>query len=586
MDKSATTYLFDNAGRLTKVTDQRGRSQDLTYGGGGRSITFGWTGNHVTNVSSDPVDGTALTWTYTYDGDRLTSVCAPVAAPNCTSYGYGSGSQYRSSVLNSDPFGYWRLGETTGTAATDLGTGAGNATYQAVTLGEPGALTGTPDTSTGFKAGAAVKLPANAVPHVADQMSVEAWFKTSASGVILASGTTESSGVAVGPMLYVGTDGKLRGSLGTVTTPITSTAAVNDDAWHHVVLTVAGQNQTLFLDGQQAGTTTGQVTTWRQYATVGNGVTNAATSPAVPAGTQAFPLQGQVDEFALYGKPLTPAEIAGHYAARNAVPHKLSTVTLPSGRVWAANTYDERTDRLATHTDSDGGLWKIGDISTEQQSGEALVVVTDPSNEKLQYLYDAWRGYRVRGETDQLNFTTWYEYDQAGYLTKVIDRNDIFQDKRGNTIARKYCRAPGECAVEFWSYYLNAGDPFDPRNDRLLTHRDGRSGGDDDPTYATTSEYNSFGEQIKQITPATADFPSGRSTTFTYTDGSEPAIGGGTTPAGLVKTKTAPNAATWSYAYTASCSRRRPQPQSSDELDHDYCSWACISDITDATSPA
>ncbi|MGW5689074.1 RHS repeat-associated core domain-containing protein [Nonomuraea sp. NPDC003754] len=564
MDKSATVYLFDSAGRLTKVTDQRGRSQELTYGSdgklakatgaGGRSITFGWTGNHVTSVSSDPVDGTALTWTYTYDGDRLTQVCAPVAAPNCTSYGYGSGSQYRSSVLNSDPFGYWRLGETTGTTAADLGTGAGNATYQAVTLGEPGALSGTPDTAAGFKAGAAVKLPANAIPHVADQMSVEAWFKTSGSGVILAAGTSESSGVAVGPMLYVGTDGKLRGSLGTVAAPISSTGVVNDGAWHHVVLTVAGQNQTLFLDGQQAGTATGQVNEWRQYATVGNGVTNAATSLAVPAGTQAFPLQGQVDEFAVYGKPLTAAEIAGHYAARTAVPHKLSTVTLPSGRVWAANTYDERTDRLATHTDNHGGLWKIGDISTEQQSGEALVVVTDPANEKLQYLYDAWRGFRIRGETDQLNFTTWYEYDQAGYLTKVIDRNnianDIFQDKRGNTIARKYCRAPGECAIEFWSYYLNANDQFDPRNDRLLARRDGRSGGDDDPTYATTSEYNSYGEQTKQTTPATADFPQGRSTTFTYTDGSESAIGGGTMPAGLLKTKTTPNSATWSYAYT------------------------------------
>ncbi|MEU4328977.1 LamG-like jellyroll fold domain-containing protein [Nonomuraea dietziae] len=564
MDKTATVYLFDNAGRLTKVTDQRGRSQDLTYGTdgklakatgtGGRSITFGWTGSHVTSVSSDPVDGTALTWTYTYDGDRLTQVCAPVAAPNCTSYGYASGSQYRSSVLNTDPFGYWRLGEATGTTAADLGTGAGTATYQSVTLGQPGALTGTPDASTGFTAGSAVKLPANAIPHVADQMSVEAWFKTSASGVILAAGTSESSGVAVGPMLYVGTDGKLRGSLGTVTNPITSAGVVNDGGWHHVVLTVAGQNQTLFLDGQQAGTTTGSVTAWRQYATIGNGVTNPATSPAVPATTQAFPLQGQVDEFAVYGKPLTAAEVAGHYAARNAVPHKLSTVTLPSGRVWAANTYDERTDRLATHTDNHGGLWKIGDLSIEQQSGEALVVVTDPHNEKLQYLYDAWRGYRIRGETDQLNFTTWYEYDQAGYLTKVIDRNDIandiFQDKRGNTIARKYCRAPGECAVEFWSYYLNANDPFDPRNDRLLAHRDGRSGGDGDPTYATTSEYNSYGEQIKQTTPATADFPAGRSVTFTYTDGSEPAIGGGTTPAGLLKTETTPNSATWSYAYT------------------------------------
>jgi hypothetical protein len=61
-------------------------------------------------------------------------------------------------------------------------------------------------------------------------------------------------------MLYVGTDGKLRGSLDAVTSPITSTSAVNDGQWHHVALTLAGQNQTLYLDGQQVGTMTAAVT--------------------------------------------------------------------------------------------------------------------------------------------------------------------------------------------------------------------------------------------------------------------------------------------------------------------------------------
>ncbi|MGP3913445.1 LamG-like jellyroll fold domain-containing protein [Nonomuraea sp. 10N515B] len=567
MDKASTSYRFDASGRLTSIIDQRGRSQELTYdtggkltkvtGVGGRSLTFTWQADRVASISSDPIDGTALTWTYGYDGGRLTQVCAPVAAPNCTSYEYGTGSLYRSGVLNSDPFGYWRLGEAAGaTSGEDLGTGAGNLTYQGITLGQPGALVATTDTAATFAAGSVVKLPSNTVPHLGDQMSVETWFKTTQSGVIMAAGTTQNgSGLAQGAMLYVGTDGKLRGSLDAVTTPITSTNTVNDGQWHHVALTVAGQDQTLYLDGQQAGSMTGTVATWRTYATLGNGVTDPAKSPAVPAAVQAFPFQGQLDEVALYGKPLTATEVAGHYAARTGAPHKLSKVTLPSGRVWAVNTYDAKTDRIATHTDNDGGTWKVGDIGIEEQSGEAQVTVTDPDNNTLVYLYDAWRGYRIRGETDQLGHTTWHEYDQAGFLTKVIDRNDIaneiYQDKRGNTLGRQYCRAPGECAIEFWSYYLNASDPFDARNDKVTAYRDGRSAGDTDNTFATKTEYNTYGEVTKETAPATADYPSGRSVSTAYTDGTEPAVGGGSTPAGLVKTKADARGNEWSYRYTA-----------------------------------
>ncbi|GAA3179460.1 LamG-like jellyroll fold domain-containing protein [Nonomuraea roseoviolacea] len=565
MDKQATSYLFDDQGRLTKVSDQRNRSQDLTYGSdgklakvtgvGGRSLTFTWTGSHVQTVSSDAVDGKPLTWTYGYEDNRLTQVCAPVAAPNCTSIEYGSGSLYRSGVLNTDPVGYWRLGEATGTTAEDAGTSGGDATYQGVTLAQQGALTGTSDTAAKFGPGAVVKLPSHTIARLGDQMSVEAWFKTSQSGVILAAGTGESSGIAKGAMVYVGTDGKLRGSLDAVTAPITSAQPVNNDQWHHVTLTVSGANQTLFLDGQQVGTMTGQVTAWRQFASVGNGVTDPAKSPAVPSTSQAFPFQGTIDEVAVYGAPLTAAEVQGHYAARGGAPYKLSKITLPSGRVWASNTYDDKTDRIATHVDNHGGTWKIGPISVQQEYGEAQVTVTDPGNKTLKYLYDAWRGYRIRGETDQLDKTTWYEYDQAGFLTKVIDRNDIaneiYQDKRGNTLGRQYCRAPGECAIEFWTYYLNANDSFDPRNDQLIAYRDGRSASDTDNTFATVTEYNSFGEQTKQTSPATTDFPNGRSTSIAYTDGTEPAVGGGTTPAGLVAKKTDARSNSWTYRYTA-----------------------------------
>ncbi|WP_329087694.1 MULTISPECIES: RHS repeat-associated core domain-containing protein [unclassified Streptosporangium] len=566
MDKSATTYAFDAQGRLTEVTDSRGRGQELTYGAGGklstvtatggRSLTFTWTGAHVTSVSSDPVDGAPLTWTYHYDGDRLTGVCAPVAAPNCTHYSYGTGSQYRSGVLDADPYAYWRLGEASGTVAADQGAGQSDATYQAVGYAKPGALAGSTDTAVEFTTGSALKLPANMVPHLGDQISVEAWFKTSQSGVLMAAGTQDTSGIPWGPMLYVGTDGKLRGSLAAVAAPITSVGVVNDNTWHHVVLTVSGQNQTLFLDGAPVGTLSAAVTAWRDIATVGNGVADPATSPAVPSPRAAFPFKGFIDEVAIYDKPLTEAEVSAHHGARAEAAHKLTGVTLPSGRVWASNTYDAATDRLTTHVDHNGGTWKIGAQTYDPQNGAARVTVTDPRNKELKYLYDAWRGYRIIGETDQLGHTSWHEYNQSGSLAKLIDRNDIvndvYFDERGNLIARKYCRAAGECAIETWKYHLNTSDAFDPRNDQVTVYRDGRSASDTDTTYATTTEYTSHGEVTKVTSPATSDFPAGRSVISTYTDGTEPAIGGGTTPAGLLESAKDAKGNETTYRYTAS----------------------------------
>ncbi|MEV1175543.1 RHS repeat domain-containing protein [Nonomuraea sp. NPDC049784] len=254
-DKANATFLFDAAGRLTKMSDQRGHSSDLTYdtggklskvtGVGGRSVTFTWQGNQVATVSSDPVDGKALTWTYGYEQGRLTQVCAPVAAPNCTAYEYGGGSLYRSSVLDSDPFGYWRLSEATGDAI-DLGWGAGDATYDATAKrAQPGALAGTTDGAVELTTTTEVRPKDGIVPKIGTYATMEAWFKTSSTsaGTVMSLRTAPSA--TKEEVFGVGTDGKLRSSYQPTATPITTAAAVNDGAWHHAVLTVSGNLQTL-----------------------------------------------------------------------------------------------------------------------------------------------------------------------------------------------------------------------------------------------------------------------------------------------------------------------------------------------------
>ncbi|MBB4703608.1 GH-E family nuclease [Sphaerisporangium siamense] len=575
MDKSATVYAFDAQGRLTGITDNRGRAQTLTYGAdaklakvtatGGRSLTFTWTGDHVTAVSTDPVGGATPTWTYRYDGDRLTQVCTPGAAPNCTAYDHDTGSQYRSRVLDSDPAGYWRLGEASGTVAADLAQETGDATYSGAGLGQPGALAGTQDTAVQGN----VALPENTVARLGGRMSVEVWFKTSRSGTILSAGDSGDSVGANRPVLYVGTDGKVRGQLwddpqAPAVTPITSAVAVNDGQWHHLVLTAQNEGQILYLDGLRAGTlAVGPDGLRRQFAYLGTGwIYNSRGWPATPpmsGNTYAvgFPfVGGTMDELAVYDKVLSEAEVRSHYAARAEMPFKLTKITLPSGRVWARNVYDATTERVKSHTDQHGGTWQVGSPVYSPVTGLATVTVTDPHAGKLEYRHDAWRGYRMVSSSDQLGKTTAYMYDTGGYLTKLTDPNgnvtETFQDERGNVVGTKTCRTASSCQTEHVSYHLNKDDPFDPRNDRAIVARDPRSSSATDDTYATKWEYTSFGEESKETTPATPDFPNGRPRTYVYTDGTEPAAGGGTTPAGLLKSEKDAKGNEWSYRYTAS----------------------------------
>ncbi|MEU6712358.1 LamG-like jellyroll fold domain-containing protein, partial [Nonomuraea sp. NPDC046802] len=572
-DATATTYVFNAAGRLLKIADDRGRAQTLQYeaggtfssvtGVGGRALHFTWNGSRVATVSTDAVDGKALTWTYSYTGDNLTSVCSPAAQPNCTIYGYGDGSRYKAAVLDTEPVGYWRLGDAKYESAANLGSEGYSGQYNNVTVGQPGALEGSTDTAAGFTK-STVTLPSGMLDRVRDQASIEGWFKTTQNGMILSAGRFGYEFGATDPVLYVGTDGRLRGQLGELSSgspyyrPITSAGPVNDGQWHHVVLTVAGERQKLYLDGQAIGELNGATyPEYRPAASVGSGDRAISWSeyPGGQTAAGAFAFKGTIDEFALYKRPLTDAEVQSHWAARVKTPSRLTQVTLPSGRIWAKNTYDQATDRLVTHTDRHGGAWQVGkpDINYSEQATE--VVVTDPRNGTLTHGYDQGRGDRVVYEVDQHSYKASYDYDTGGFLAKKTDRNkNVFQwwnDKRGNPIRGKSCRTATSCQTAYAGYHENKDDELDPRNDQMLVYRDARSSSEDSNTYATTWEYNQHGEPIKQTTPATSDFPNGRSTSIAYTDGSEPAIGGGTTPAGLIASQTDARGNAWTYRYTA-----------------------------------
>ncbi|GFJ92634.1 RHS repeat-associated core domain-containing protein [Phytohabitans rumicis] len=575
MDKSSTVYDFNAAGRLTSVTDNRGRAQTLTYDGAGklttvttagRSLHFTFTGSHVSSVSTDPVGGSGtspLTWTYSYSGDRLTGVCAPGAGTACASYGYGTGSHYRSVVLDGGPSGFWRLGESSGSTAGSevaLNAGADAGTYTAATLGVTGALAGTTDKAARFAGAGWAQLPANSVTQAGPYVSLEAWFKTTGPGAVIGyqSGLlSAASMVHWVPAVYVGTDGKLRGQFwnGGIN-PIVSAGPVNDGAWHHAVLTAGGGTQTLYLDGAAVGTRSGAVD-HQDMKYVQAGCARVASNwPATLSATGNFCLTGDVDEVAIYQRQLGQTEVTAHYAARLAA-QQLTSNSTAQGRTHAQVTYDTEADRVATVTDQNGGTWQLGApvIAGEAGAATATVTIADPAGNEQSQTYDTARSWRLITETDQLGQVTTYGYDTGGNVAGTTDRNGhttaFWRDERGNILATTRCRDANTCYAVFAGYYLNAADPFDPRNDLLIWRGDGRSSGYLDVTYNTDWEYDQWGQQVKEFWPEVPGGPAQWGLSFTYTTGTEAAAGGGTQPPGLLKTTTDARGNLTSYAYSS-----------------------------------
>ncbi|WSQ50914.1 DNRLRE domain-containing protein [Streptomyces sp. NBC_01218] len=376
-DSSATTYHFVTGGRLASIVDGVGRKQTLSYGStglldvvtdqlSGRFLKFTWSGGRVSQVTtSAETSGTAgLTWTYSYTGNQLTKVCPPTSTTECSLYTYEDGSLYPSMVLDAGPVSYWRLGEREGSVAASEApsrTGLNDGTHRDVALGQPSALSGTTDLSAGFDGtDSYVELPDGQI-DASTFLAVELWFKTTKPGVLVGfqGGKLDEGNPGQWSPLLITTDGKLRGQFevtGQAVTPMTSTKAVTDDKWHHAVLSGAGTTQSLYLDGAKIGTVTGPINHYdKSNAYLGAGW-SSPTWDGLTAGLRYF--TGQIDEAAIYHRPLDEATVAAHYAARSALG-RMTRSTLPSGRVHATAAYDQASGRLTDYTDDNGGTWKV-----------------------------------------------------------------------------------------------------------------------------------------------------------------------------------------------------------------------------------
>jgi len=217
---------------------------------------------------------------------------------------YEAGRPYHEAVLANSPVSYWRLGEAGGSALHDTaGSNGGTYAGSGVTNAASGGIAGDIDRAARFDgaSGAAQVPDAASLDRGNGPLTIEAWVKRGATGTTQ---TIVDKGTDAYRLYFGGTDRLTLARSGGADIVASSSALTDTAGWHHVVATKSGATSRLYIDGADV---TGTVTD----ATLGD--TSAPLSVAGDGSGQW--LSGSLDELAIYGTALTPAQVREHYAA-------------------------------------------------------------------------------------------------------------------------------------------------------------------------------------------------------------------------------------------------------------------------------
>ncbi|HPF41639.1 MAG TPA: LamG domain-containing protein, partial [Phycisphaerae bacterium] len=203
-----------------------------------------------------------------------------------------------------------------------------------------------------------VTIPQDLV-HSRTTLTFEAWFRTSASGVIFGYQNqpfpTAPSNYT--PAVYVGTDGLLRGEfyMGSAASIITSASAVDDNQWHHVALAANVNTQRMYLDGQLVGVLAGTINQLNMtHNQIGMGHSASNNWDGLGAGWMGF--VGEIDDVRLWSS----------YRSQQQIVDNMLSIFEPSpsdllGR-WRFNEGYGQTAFDASGMANDGTLGVSGSI--------------------------------------------------------------------------------------------------------------------------------------------------------------------------------------------------------------------------------
>jgi uncharacterized delta-60 repeat protein len=227
------------------------------------------------------------------------------------------GGVYSESILDLNPLSYWRLGESSGTTAVDLGSAGNNGTYQGTTLGTTGSLVNDTNTSVDFS-GAGRYVDVGSFNIAGTGLTLMGWinpddFEESESRIISkANGHGSSQHNWMLSTIKSGDEYHLRFRLkagGTTETLAASSGALSAGQWQLATATYdeATGKMAIYLNGKEVGS---------MIHTVGGAITNSANNVYIGANPDDVyrPFDGLIDEVAIFENALSATQIEMLYS--------------------------------------------------------------------------------------------------------------------------------------------------------------------------------------------------------------------------------------------------------------------------------
>jgi hypothetical protein len=213
---------------------------------------------------------------------------------------------YSDEVLADSPLVYWKLDEASG----QFQDSSGNARHTTSVFGSPSyQQAGGINEGFSITSGYAENNSGYFLPDIAN-WTLEAWIKTTE--------TTNQIGIIelgqANPALYVSNmpTGNLRLLRSHIAVDQTSTTAINDGQWHHVVATNTAGVTKLYIDGVDRSGTSAGLTYTSASRNAGFGASWVTSASSIDADSEFL---GSLDEIAIYGTGLSAARVLAHYEA-------------------------------------------------------------------------------------------------------------------------------------------------------------------------------------------------------------------------------------------------------------------------------
>jgi len=348
-------------------------------------------------------------------------------------------ADYFTTVMRDKPTRYYRLGETTGSAAYDASSSGQNGTYvNSPTLDMNGALINRAATfngSTGF-----VSIPTSSLFSGAS-FTIELWARLAANAPATQDLFAVKNTYATDQTLVFRVNNGTNLLADFYNEALVVNNIVGTGAWYHLVTTYNSSTQgvTLYVNGVAVGNST--------LGPLNSGATPNITIGCVD-GIYNFS-KADIDEVAVYNSVLSPTRILAHYTARNASNYD-SVVLADAPKRYYRLDEPSGTTAVDSGSDAANGTYTGGVTLGTLVSGDSDTAVT--FNGTNQYVSVPLLALENRS------------FSVEGWLKCALPASDMAILEAGqsaptsNNLFTMKIWPSGDVGGEFWGNYLYAGN--------------------------------------------------------------------------------------------------------------------------------